>query len=59
MGRLKTKKVIIPASVQEENDAFHAVSRKFKHLSLPACVPTAVDSLIPLVLTADSGPNSL
>jgi hypothetical protein len=54
----KPKKTIVPISVQEE-DICHQVSRKFKRLSLLACVSAAGDSLTPLVVSANPIPDSL
>jgi hypothetical protein len=58
LGSSKAKKVIVPISVPEE-DVYHPVSRKFKHLSLLACVFAAGDSLTPLVVSVSPIPDSL
>jgi hypothetical protein len=54
----KPKKVIVPIAVPEE-DVYHPVSRKYKHMSLLACVSAAGDSLAPLVVSAAPIPDSL
>jgi hypothetical protein len=54
----KPKKIIVPISIPEE-DVYHPVSRKFKHLSLLACVSAAPDSLTPLVVSTSPIPDSL
>jgi hypothetical protein len=54
----KPNKVIVSISVPEE-DVHHPVSRKFKHLSLLACVSAARDSRTPLVVSASPIPDSL
>jgi hypothetical protein len=54
----KPKKVIIPISVPEE-DVYHPVSRKFKNLSLLACVSAAGDSLTQFVMNPSPIPDSL
>jgi hypothetical protein len=47
----KPRKVIAPRSVSP-HDVFHPVSRKYRHLTLLACVSAAGTSLTPMVLTS-------
>jgi hypothetical protein len=54
----KPKKVVVPASVQEEN-VYHPISHSFKHLSLLAYVSEVGDSLTFLIIIADPIPDSL
>jgi hypothetical protein len=46
----KPRKVIVPRTVSQDN-VYHSVSRRYRHLTLPACVSAGGDTLTPMVLT--------
>lgn len=54
----KPKKVIVPYSVKDE-DVYHSVTRRYKHLTLLACVSAAGDALTPMVITSNAIKNSI
>jgi hypothetical protein len=46
----KPRKVIVPRTVSQDN-VYHSVSRRYRHLTLLACVSAGGDTLTPMVLT--------
>jgi hypothetical protein len=47
----KPRKVLVPKMVSPD-DVYHQVSRKYRHLTLLACVSAGGDALTPMVLTS-------
>jgi hypothetical protein len=54
----KVKKVIVPADVRNE-DVYHAVSRRHRHVTLLTCVSAAGHALPPMLITGNPIPESL
>ena len=54
----KPKNVIVPRLVSPD-DVYHAVSRRYRHITLLACVSAAGDALTPMIIVGSNVPDSI
>jgi hypothetical protein len=54
----KPKKMILPRSVRPD-DVYHSVSRRYRHVTLLACIAAAGDTLTPMIISVSPIPASL
>jgi hypothetical protein len=54
----KPKKVIVPRSVSPD-DVYHSVSRRYRPVTLLACISAVGDALTPTIISASPIPASL